>query len=90
MTEITVHTLPHCTQCGLTKKLLRDVHLKYREVDLEEDPSAHHYVTDILGHRQAPITTVTSPDGYLLDHWHGFNPPKIHEWAAKINNTQAA
>jgi hypothetical protein len=37
---------------------------------MEEDPAAHHYVTDVLGHRTWPVVTVTSY-GRLLAHWEG-------------------
>ena len=74
-TTITVHTLPSCMQCTLTKRALDNAGLPYNVIDLSQDDIAAEYVRS-LGHTTAPIVTVGDA------HWSGFRPDLIAAIAA--------
>ena len=44
--------------------------------NVEEDPVAHHYVTDGLDHYTWPVVTITS-GAELIAHWEGYRPDMI-------------
>lgn len=44
MPEIVLYTTEWCGDCRRTKKFLKDRHLSFREVNIEEDPSAEELV----------------------------------------------
>jgi glutaredoxin-like protein NrdH len=62
---VTIYTNPQCQPCRFTKKRLDDRGIEYRVVDLSEDPEALKYVTEELGHREAPVVVANGL------HWSG-------------------
>lgn len=74
---IIVYTLPNCIQCRQTKKLLTNLELGFKEVDLKNDEVAYKFVTEKLGYKAAPVIVVYGEDGQVVDHWSGFDPDRI-------------
>lgn len=73
-----VYTQPACQPCRMTKKLLSDLDLR-----TEEFQAADH-----LGEfdardaeRMAPLVVVFDENDIELDHWTGFRPDRIKEYA---------
>jgi hypothetical protein len=69
--EITVHYIN--SRYNRSRAALRPINragFTYILCNVEEDPVAHHFVTDGLGHYSWPVITVTSY-GRLLAHWAG-------------------
>lgn len=72
MSKLTVYTLPNCSQCNMTKKLLDREGHTYDTVELEKDPAlADRFKEEGLW--QAPIVVVGN-DGR---RWAGFRPDLI-------------
>lgn len=76
---VTVYTTPKCTGCRATKRELAKYNIDFDEVNLENDPESHEYVTAHLGYTAAPVVVVDSPTGTV--HWSGFRPERIQELA---------
>ena len=67
---VTVYSKKSCVQCVATYRRLDTNGVKYRVVDITENPEAFDYVKS-LGHLQAPIVVAGE------DHWSGFDPNKL-------------
>lgn len=67
---VTVYSKKPCVQCDATYRRLDTNGVKYRVVDITENPEAFDYVKS-LGHRQAPVVVAGE------DHWSGFDPNKL-------------
>lgn len=92
---ITVYTKPEdarpaCQQCNATKRKLEQlakggIHALIVYIDVTDPANAH--VLDMLesrGVRQTPYVIVTQDIGNgpaELDHWGGYIPDKLVEWA---------
>lgn len=75
--NVTIYsTGPACIQCRLTKRLLDELEIAYREIDLTDPANcaALEYVTDDLGCSRAPVVSV---NGEPENYWSGFDPDKI-------------
>lgn len=68
--ETIVYTKPNCIQCKMTKKLMSELRIPYREVDIESVPEVkENFVT--MGIRQMPIVEAEDKT------WWGFQPSEI-------------
>ncbi|MDD9205737.1 glutaredoxin family protein [Georgenia sp. 10Sc9-8] len=74
MFTVTVYTTPGCMQCRMTYRALERAGIDYDVVDLAENTAARAYVTEELGHTQAPVVVVNEDPQH---HWSGFRPEKI-------------
>lgn len=90
MTTITLYSRTSCVQCTASQRELKKVGVEFENygdvVELEDRKFVYadatteenlSYVKDELGYMQAPVMTVVSADGELVDHWSGFRPDKI-------------
>ena len=68
--EITVYTLPNCTQCDATKKTLIRRNLEFSEIRIDQNPELIAEFID-MGHSTAPI--VKAGD----EVWSGFRMDRI-------------
>lgn len=71
---VTVHTLPSCIQCTMTKRALDNAAVPYVEAPLENDQTAAEQFRT-LGFLRAPIVV----DGPEI--WSGFQPDRIRSAA---------
>lgn len=79
MTTVRVYSKPNCVQCTMTKTLLDALAVPYVLEDIT-DPGNLAAVKE-LGFLAAPVVTVgDSAD----DMWSGFQPDRIKEIAARI------
>jgi glutaredoxin-like protein NrdH len=76
-----VFVKPACVQCTATYRALDSKGIKYNVLDLSISPFALEYIK-MLGYLQAPV--VITED----DHWSGFRPDKIDEYAAGISSAE--
>ena len=74
--KITVWTKSACSQCTMTKNLLKRNGLEYEEADLESSPEQLDHFRD-AGFLQAPIVVL----GNGGRTWAGFRPDLIEELA---------
>ncbi|KUM34568.1 glutaredoxin domain-containing protein [Arthrobacter sp. EpRS71] len=74
---VVIYTKNDCRQCDWSKKLLDKASIHYTAVNVEEDATAYHYVTEVLGLRQMPVLIASTPKGD--ETWSGFQPAKIKE-----------
>jgi len=74
---VVIYTKNDCRQCDWSKKLLDKGGIHYTAVNVEEDATAFHYVTEVLGLRQMPVLIASTIDGDEI--WSGFQPLKIKE-----------
>lgn len=82
---VTVHISGYPTS-GRNKAILEPFHaaqLRHNIVTVEEDPSAHHYATDVLDHYTWPVVTITR-GAELVDHWEGVRPERIAAYAPEV------
>ena len=74
---VSVYTTgPDCMRCVLTKRVLTEKGVGFREVDIRSNDAAREYVVDDLGYTEAPVVVVTEED-----HWSGFRPDKLEALA---------
>lgn len=70
-----------CVQCTASKRTLDNLHASYVSIDLEAAPDARALARK-LGYLQAPVVLVRDREGAIVDHWSGFRPEKLREYAA--------
>ncbi len=75
--KMVVYVKPSCVQCTATFRALDSKGLEYEVLDLSEDPVALAEVK-ALGYLQAPIVITDE------DHWSGFRPDKIDQYALRV------
>lgn len=73
---VVVYSRPSCVQCNATYRWLESHQIRYRVVNVEEDPIALQKIKQ-LGYLQAPVVVVPFdwPNGG--SHWSGFNPGEL-------------
>lgn len=77
--------LPTCQPCRATERKLEQLGIPYQKHDVSM-PENTALARD-LGHTEAPVVTVSiqTPSGPLIvDHWAGYRPDKLDEWARKL------
>lgn len=74
---ITLYSKPNCGPCMATGRALDKMKVTYDEQSGPDNVELLHS----LGHSQAPVVVVRDGDR-VVDHWSGFRPDKIEEWAA--------
>lgn len=67
---ITVYGPPDCPNCDKATRLFDHKAIAYTKVDLEAGDVSHRYVTEDLGHQQAPVIVVELENGRTV-HWGG-------------------
>lgn len=77
---ITVYTTPDCSQCKMTKDWLDKKGVPYSTVDLSESEADLEAVR-ALGYRTAPVIVVSTGDLRNEEHWYGFRPDKLKQFA---------
>ncbi|WXW93192.1 NrdH-like glutaredoxin [Arthrobacter phage BrayBeast] len=70
-------TKNNCFGCTKTKQKLDENDIYYTTVNVEEDPTAFWYVTEVLGYRQMPAVYVSTEAGDI--HWSGLQPQMIRK-----------
>lgn len=70
MSQVTIYTLPACSQCDTTKRYLKKQLIEFDEVKLQDDPQAYEMIM-ARGFSQAPIVVVGE------DAWSGFRLDKL-------------
>lgn len=75
---IVVYSTPGCAQCRLTKNWLESKGIRYRNVDLSEDPIAAQKVKQ-MGYQAAPVVIVPFDWPIAGESWFGFRPDKLQE-----------
>lgn len=73
---VRVFTKQFCPGCQMTKRLLTAQGVKYREVDVTNDPVALDALRQ-LGYTSLPVVVVDN-DGEVTG-WTGFRPDKIKQ-----------
>lgn len=81
--KFTVYSKPGCVQCNGTYRAMDKKGLDYNKIDVSQDEAALE-LTKSLGHMQAPVVVKWSENGDIEDHWSGFNPEKIAEYALAV------
>ena len=93
MTRITLYSKERCVQCTASKLALLKAGVDFKNdgdvIELGDKTFVHDDATTEenlafvkgLGYMQAPVMTVMV-DGDIVDHWSGFRPDKITEYAA--------
>jgi glutaredoxin-like protein NrdH len=79
----TVYSLPVCVQCSSTYKAFDRKKVPFTTVDVSVDTEAHEFTKE-LGYMQAPVVVIRNAEGDVQDHWSGFNPEKINEFAQAV------
>lgn len=74
---VVVYTKNDCRWCDMTKKLLDREQVNYTAVNVEEDATAYHYVTETLNRREMPVVIASAMEGDTV--WSGFQPAMIRE-----------
>lgn len=67
---VTVITSPGCQPCRITKKMLSDRGVEYRERNVADDPDALELARS-LGHSTSPVVIAGE------QNWSGFRPDLI-------------
>lgn len=78
---VTLYSKPRCSQCEATKTWLQNNHVAYQQLPAEA------YVDHLkaLGHRTAPVVTLSGPGGVIEDHWAGFRIDRLKTLKQKAN-----
>ncbi|PVZ52342.1 glutaredoxin family protein [Arthrobacter sp. H-02-3] len=73
---LTIYTKPAgCFGCAKTRQKFTDAGIAFTEVDVTTNQAAFEYITEELGHSQAPVVVYDRENSE--DHWSGLNPAKI-------------
>lgn len=72
-TTVTVYSAPWCVFCRMAKNYLHSKNVKFKEVDVDQDHTAAHYIMSKTG--QAGIPVLEIGDDVIL----GFDRPKIDD-----------
>ena len=74
-----------CSQCDMTKRVLSSKGVEFIEVTGIDTPLHRDMLTAFMemGHRSAPIVTVETEEGEILDSWSGFRPDLIERVAGR-------
>lgn len=75
-THVTVYTLPDCGNCERTHQFLTRSGIPHTTEPIQDTGPVRDLIAR-LGHRQAPVVTVTGADGELIEHWSGLRPDLI-------------
>lgn len=78
--KITVYSKPDCVQCDWTYKILDKADAEYGSLDITEDEDAMQVVKG-LNYLAAPVVVIRDDAGEMVDHWKGFQPDKIKQYA---------
>lgn len=70
--EVIVYTKELCPQCNMTKKLMKNLNVDFKEISLTEDPDVLQKIKS-LGYMQAPVVSVDN----FEKSWSGFKPDEI-------------
>lgn len=82
--QITLYSLPDCSQCNMTKRWLDRAGVEYRTVMLDQSPEDAATMAR-LGYKQAPIVIVDSEDDmFESGAWTGFDPDMLAKYAGAI------
>lgn len=80
--SLTVLSKAACVQCRSTSRKLEREFISHECLDLTD--SANLELAVSLGHAMAPVGVIYAADGQIVDHWSGFRPDKIDEYAARL------
>jgi len=58
MPNVTVYSIPTCKYCKSVKKLLDELKVKYKDVDVSEDAEAQHEMIEMSGQVGVPVVVV--------------------------------
>lgn len=64
-TMYTIYGKPNCPFCDQAKEILASKGIPYTYVNIQENPDAHHYVTDVLKARTVPQILKNNPVEYI-------------------------
>lgn len=70
-----------CVQCTASKRTLDKLQADYITTDIEQEPEARELAKG-LGYLQAPVVLIRDAAGTIIDHWSGFHPEKLSQYAA--------
>lgn len=73
--SVTVITMPNCTACKASIRVLNNLGITYSTIDITENPDMLDKIKN-MGHAQAPV--IIAGD----ESWSGFRPDRIKELAA--------
>ena len=79
---VRVYSKPACMQCEMTKRMLTAEHVPFVVEDVTDPDNLA--AAQYLGHLAAPVVVAGR------DHWSGFQPERIKEIAARINEGENA
>lgn len=68
---ITVYGQPNCMQCSMTKKVLTDEGIPFKEIDVSRDEKALEYVKS-LGFESLPVVEIEGEEPF-----YGFRPDRL-------------
>lgn len=75
LTVLTVFGKPGCVQCTATENYLKQKGIPFEKIDVTESEVAYDHVVK-MGYQQVPVVTTATGD-----HWYGFRPDKLAEYA---------
>jgi glutaredoxin 3 len=71
--KVTVYSLPTCPYCAGLKKLLNENNIKFKDIDVSENPGKVKEMKELTGQMQVPVIII---DGEAIV---GFDKAKIQE-----------
>lgn len=74
--SITIYTTNTCAYCKAVKDFFAQKQVKYREVNLDEEPAKRQEILAATGQLAVPVVIVEKDDG-ARDVTVGFNLPKL-------------
>lgn len=55
---ITIYTTPNCPYCHSAKELLKELKVKYKEIDVSKDQKAAEEIVEKSGQMQVPVIEI--------------------------------
>lgn len=81
--QITLYSLPDCSQCRMTKRWLDRAGVEYKIVYLDQSPEDAAAVA-ALGYQRAPVVIISNGDPETDIHFGGFNIDFLNKYAGAI------
>lgn len=79
---VTVYSKADCSQCDMTKKVLKLKGIGYREFRVDEDDAAMAFVKN-MGYLAAPVVVIGFENETMGgQHWSGFRPDLLTQLAS--------
>ncbi|MDU0478373.1 glutaredoxin domain-containing protein [Staphylococcus chromogenes] len=75
-----IYSKPDCQGCQATKRQCLKLSVTYEERQIDDHPQVKQSLQE-MNWTMMPYVQITDETGNNLDHWNGFKPERLKNWA---------